>query len=305
MKLIGTMPVRNEDWCLALSLRVALLWLDEIVVLLHDCTDESGEIVWQCIRENDRGRIHVLREHGEWFEMKHRQAMLEKARARGATHIAIVDADEVLTGNLLHDNILYVRRAIDAEGIADIRGTRPGELLQFPLYNLRGGLNRYHSNGIWGGKSTCLAFPDDPRLNWNMERLHHHRHPKGAPLTPYAPIKSGGGGIIHLWGASERRLRAKHALYKVRERLLLPGKAVVAIDREYSWAIHGDPQNPNHGTPENWTYTEVPAAWWAPYGKWLQHLHVDAVPWQEAEVQRLVAKHGREAFAGLDLFGVV
>jgi hypothetical protein len=36
----------------------------------------------------------------------------------------------------------------------------------------------------------------------------------------------------------------------------------------------------------------------------MKYLDVDAEPWQEAEVRRLVAEHGRETFAGLDLFGV-
>jgi hypothetical protein len=36
----------------------------------------------------------------------------------------------------------------------------------------------------------------------------------------------------------------------------------------------------------------------------MKYLDVDAEPWQEAEVRRLVAEYGREKFTGLDLFGV-
>ena len=306
MKLIATMPVRNEGWCLGLSLRVALLWCDAVVVLLHECTDESGDIVEQVIRENERGRIHVLRASGEWTEMQHRQAMLLEAREHGATHIAIVDADEVLTGDILPSRI---GPSVDGEETGArfwpnrMSTADNPRILQFPLYNLRGKIGQYHSNGIWGGKSTCLAFRDDPRLSWSGDHFHH-RHPSGATLTPYAPIQWGDGGIMHLWGVSERRLRAKHALYKITERLRWHEKPLSEIDRTYSWAIKGDPQNPRWGTPKTWTYSSVPDAWWEPYWQWRKYLYVDLEPWQEAECRRLVAKHGRETFSGLDLFEV-
>jgi hypothetical protein len=37
----------------------------------------------------------------------------------------------------------------------------------------------------------------------------------------------------------------------------------------------------------------------------MQHLHLDAEPWQEAECRKLIEQHGRAKFAGMDLFGVV
>jgi hypothetical protein len=43
MKLIGLMPVRGEDWILGLSARAALMWCDELVILLHSCTDRINE----------------------------------------------------------------------------------------------------------------------------------------------------------------------------------------------------------------------------------------------------------------------
>src|SRR5690348_12957855 len=102
MKLIGLMPVRNEAWCLGLTLRVALMWCDEVVVFLHACTDRSFEIVRE-IREEagvDRVALSVY-SNPIWNEMLHRQWMLLQARDHGATHIAIIDADEILTGDLL------------------------------------------------------------------------------------------------------------------------------------------------------------------------------------------------------------
>ena len=56
MKLIGLMPVRNETWCLGLTLRAALMWCDEMVVWLHACTDDSKRITQDIAKETGRVR---------------------------------------------------------------------------------------------------------------------------------------------------------------------------------------------------------------------------------------------------------
>ena len=297
MNLVGLMPVRNEDWVLGLSARVALRWCDSLVILDHASSDQCQLIVYDLIREFGK-RVCWLREDDPaWEEMRHRQLMLEAARKLCATHIAIIDADEILTGNLLGS----IRGHIEAAG---------ANMLMLPGYNLRGGLNRYHSNGVWGNRWFSTAFKDDPHANWGGRR-QHHREPHGITWGHVKPVKQGDGGMMHLWGASERRLMAKHALYKVNE-VLKPVQnrdygPVEEIDRVFSWAIKGDLTN-GFGTPATWTYADVPLAWWD-FGMRRniipQLLNIDAEPWQEAEVLRLVAEHGRERFEGLDLFDLV
>lgn len=300
MKLIATMPVRNEAWILALSARVALMWCDDLCILNHASTDRTGDILGE-LQAEFPGRVHVVSmPDGTWTEMQHRECLLEMARMKGATHITIVDADEVLTGNCqvatrteppLYDECLWPN----------------GSIFQLPLYNMRGSIDRFHVNGIWGKRWGSVAFKDDPRLHWHRSGRpgdydHHHREPKGMPLTPYRPVSQGNGGVMHLWGVTERRLIARHALYKMHERVRWPEKPIREIDAMYSLAIHG---RPPHDMPEGWQFQKAPDSWWAPYAHLMQYLDLNAEPWQEAECKRLIDKHGREAFAGLDLFGVV
>lgn len=298
IKIVGMMPVRNEDWIVGLSARVALRWCDKLVLLDHASTDRSPKIV-EDLRAEFGERVHRSNVADPvWHEMTHRHQMFTDARCRGATHLAIIDADEVLTSDLLVEGggQSVIRSAVEVLPV--------GHILHLPLYNLRGGINRYHNNGVWGDRMVSLAFADDPRLSWSGDKFHS-REPGGPKLVPYRPIRHGQGGVMHLWGANERRLVAKHALYKVTERLRWPGKSASEIDRLYSLSIKGDPAVPGYGTPATWSYAAVPAAWWAGYEDLLRFLTIDAVPWQEAEVQRLVTEYGRERFAGLDLFGVV
>ncbi len=303
MRLIGMMAVRNEDWILGLSLRAALLWVDEMIVLLHACTDRSEEIAVNIAREHS-GRVIVVGKDGKWLEMQHRQAMLELARARGATHLAIIDADEVLDGNMA--TMCSTGRFKDI-----VFGTPPGSILELPGYNLRDpffghyqkqrtGLHQYHSNGVWGNRWFSTAFADDPILSWSgWGDTFHHREPHGKKLFPYRPIQQGQGGVMHLWGASERRLIAKHRAYRIAERLKFTSKPAAEIERMYSWATDGEPGNAAYGTPATWTYSLVPASWWAPYAHLMKYLDLDAEPWQERWCDEQIALHGEERFAGL------
>ena len=287
MKLIGLMPVKNEDWILGLSARVALSWCDELVILDNGSTDDTAALISD-LQGEYAARVHLILWPGTWDEMPQRQSMLDHARLEhNATHIALIDADEVLTGNLAPSQVRFW-----------IETMEPGMMLQLPLYNMRGGMYRYHANGLWGGGLMTLAFKDEPKLHWKGDRFHH-REPMGRRWEGFQPLAHG-GGVMHMWGASEARLLAKHALYKVTERLRWPKKDVTEIDRYYSMCVKGQTE----GEAAGWTFETAPASWWTPYAHRLKYLDVNAEPWQIAEVRRLIAEHGRATFQGLDLFEV-
>lgn len=288
MKLVGCMPVRNESWVLGLSARVALMWCDHLILYLHACTDDSKSIARKiAIEHGDRVTL-VTRFDPDWAEMAHRQSMLQHARKAGATHLAIIDADEILTGNLVETFRTWTLNFSDQH------------ILQLPGYNLRGSLNRYHSNGIWGNRWFSTVFKDSPDLGWSGDRFHQ-REPGPRRLIEYQPIKQGEGGVLHLWGANERRLRAKHRAYRIQERLRWPQKPAAEIERMYSWATDGDPGNAAFGTPDTWTYADVPYSWWRPYESLMAYLDLPQIPWQEAWCDEMIQKYGKETFHGLSV----
>jgi hypothetical protein len=239
------MSVRNEDWVLGLSARVALQWCDALVILDHESTDRTAEIIGEIGAEYPGRILHARWGVTTWDEMPMRQAMLDDARDLGATHIAIVDADEIMTANVVQE----IRGHIEV--------MPRGSMMHVPLFNLRHGLHQYHANGIWGNRWLSLAFVDEPRLNWQGDQFHH-REPFGRVLTPFRPFGHRHGGVMHLWGADERRLTAKHALYKVTERLRWPNRPIADIDCQYNlWRDF-----PGSG----WRFDAVPPAWWSHWG---------------------------------------
>ena len=288
MKIVCTMPARNEDWILGLSLRAVLGWADSVVILDHASTDRTPDIIAEVSAEHP-GRVISLHEPDPcWAEMAHRQRLLEAARREGATHIAIVDADEVLTGNL----------------IPRIRGEferlMPGSVLQLPWLMCWRSRDQYRNGdaSVWSQNWVSCGFVDAPHLHWRARDGYdfHHRHPMGRELSPARPVARVAGGILHLQHASWRRLMAKQCLYGLTELIRWPGrKSAREISQMYGGTVD----------ETGIRYSSIPAAWWAPYAGLMQYLHVDAEPWQEAECRRLMAEHGREKFAGLNLFGVV
>ena len=295
MKLIGLMPVRNEDWVLGLSARAALMWCDELVVLDHACADLSWELLCGVHKESG-GRCPVMatRTGLTWTEMSHRQALLTNARLRGATHIALIDADEVLTGNLLQ-RIRFMIEVLPEQTV-----------LQLPWLALPRSVDRYLTEGIWGENYVSSAFKDSPAMGWKLPPDgydFHHRQPyvikPGGDSEPlgFCPWNTD-GGLMHLQFLSERRLRAKQALYQMTEVLRWPGrKSPAELAHMYGRAVY-------ESDPLGFANAPVPASWWEPYRHLMKHLDIDKEPWQEAEVRRLIAEHGRERFSGLDLFGV-
>ena len=96
MRLIGCLMLRNEDWVCGLTLRAQLRFCDAVVVLIHSSTDRTHDIVMSIAKET--GRVLVVEDSKEhWEEMRLREAMLELARADGATHLWMGDGDEILT----------------------------------------------------------------------------------------------------------------------------------------------------------------------------------------------------------------
>jgi len=112
------------------------------------------------------------------------------------------------------------------------------------------------------------------------------------------PLRHGEGGVFHLQFANWRRLVAKHAWYKVTERLRWPERQDVSdLDAKYRLALDeaGLRLSP---IPSDWT------AGWKSSGVWQRIDTSDAPSWHEQEVRELIDRNGREMFRGLDLYGV-
>jgi hypothetical protein len=286
MKLVALMLVRNEDWVLGLTARAALLWCDALYVYLHKTSDETHAILDELEREYPGRIARGWNNDPGWPEMDMRQALLEEGRKFQGTHFAIVDADEILTANLLHS----IRPRIEM--------LKSATALELPMVPTWRSIWHYRDDqSVWARAWLSLAFRDAPQLSWKPDQAgyqHHHRLPYGITERIHAGER-GTGGVMHLQFVDWERLKGKHALYKLREAITYPDRPREKIDTMYSQALD----------ETGLKTSRVPHAWWADYAPWLQRLRIDEPPWQLKECRRLWKEHGPEKFAGLNLFGVV
>lgn len=306
MKIVGLLLARNEDWVLGLSLRAALMWCDEVVVLLHNCTDGTAGVFVEVFSETRK--VSLKCEKGGTFnEMELRQKMLTHARYLGATHIVTIDADEVLSGNLLptiREEIAitppaYVLQLPWLQMIEDAAGRQ----IERPL----GVLNSewlVMSSGMWARQNVTVAFPDDPEYHWKARAGydHHHRHPMGLPFQPFTALNDFNfaltskrlAGLMHLQFLSRRRLIAKQFWYQLTERLRWGFDPSVIRQRYVPTVEEADTAK----------VSACPDSWWAPYSHLMQYLHIDREPWQEGECKRILMENPGIA-EGLDDFGLL
>ncbi len=291
MKIVSLTVTRNEEWVIGLSLRTALKWVDHAVVLNHASIDKTGEIVKK-IADEHPGRVTVIEEKNPvWMEMDHRQTTLDVGRKAGGTHFAIVDSDEVPTANILPNLRTWME------------GLKIRQLLDLPLIPVWGSLEAYRVDptGMWQKSWLTLGWRDDQQAMWKPKAdgyQYHQRPPYGTMHEEGNRSRPVGrhleGGVMHLQFAALRRLRAKHALYKMDEVVRWPGREPNSlIEKKYSMATREN----------NLTLRPTPEVWWKGYDKSLVTL--SCIPWQENACRDLWKQFGPEKFKGLDLYGLL
>lgn len=278
MKIVGLMLMRSESWVIHASIPAALSWVDHLVVMNHASVDGSRTIAARMANETGRITLMDWEDSQVWDEMDCRESTLQMARSLGATHIAIIDCDEMIT----FDARERVRDWFEA--------LSPGQCLDLPMVATWKSLDWYspHTQA-----AITLGFCDAPGLCWKPrgeeKYQHHNRPPHGAVRHINAPAAQ--GGVFHLQYAAWRRFVAKHRWYEMTERIRWPQYSVAEINEKYHWWT-----KPPHGTD----LRAVPSGWW---GDWKRHrIALGMVSWHEAECERMIQKHGAETFAGLELF---
>lgn len=279
MRLICLTPVRSDAWSLGASSRAVLKWCDAQIVC------ENAEWADPATRAAlpDDSRVHYFQSdaHG-WNEVDIRQRMLEVGREMGGTHFALVDADEILTGNLL----ATIRDVADA--------LAPAECLRLPWHHLWRGLDQYRTDASPFGRRamTWALFRDAPHLTYRVGANGYQIHARAPQGLGTIEVQDRTSGLMHMQHLVWRRALSKQVMYRMVEHLRW-NRGAATINQQYG------PATDETGLE----LLAVPAEWWAGNEDVRQYIDVNAELWQEAEIQRMLAEHGRERFAGLDLKG--
>jgi hypothetical protein len=303
-KLVGLMLTRNSDWIIPFTLRAALKWNDEMVVLMHRCEDRT-EAICQEIAAEHPGRVHLAKtEDGAWNEMWHREHTLRIAREIGATHCSIVDDDEWVTANLLQtvrDQILSLH---------------PRQSYVLPMIPVWRSMTQYRTDPcVWTRAVVSLAFADGEGVSWTPAPdayQHHRRFPtriitekrnrvrekrmamRARRPTPIVekPIEISGGCCHAQWADWNRVWFKQQIWYPCLELAQYPGRKTLPEIREmYSHAVNED----------GLRLAPMPSEWIGPYKDIIHLAKPEGEPWQKADCRRMLKEFGRERFRGIDI----
>lgn len=284
-RLTFVMPVRNEEWSVEAAIRAAMKWCDSGVVLNHNSTDQTPGILAR-LREEYQDKLHVIQSNdADWNEMYHRQNLLTTARSVfQPTHVAMIDADEIITGNL----IPYIRKYI-----FDLA---PRQCLTVKMFANWRALGQYRDDGsVWSRVKLSLAFADHPDLHWDDRNGYHfhHRHPFHSVSVDGKVTEP--GGVMHLQWVQWERMIAKHRLYKLTEVRRWPGREPIdKVEQRYNQA----------SSEEGLQTKKIPAEYWrAHHGDVVPYIRASVPPWQNFECQKILQKDGVEPYRGLSMFG--
>lgn len=282
MKIVALMLVRDEEWVINLSAHVAGLWCDAIVAIAHNCTDRTVSAI--CDSTSKPKLIRTVNQD-PWNEMDLRQDLLNRGREIGGTHWALIDADEVLTANLIPE----IRKWGEI--------MEPGDIIDLPMIPVWGDLTKYRDDdSVWSKAWLSTLVRDSSDLCWKPKEDGYHFHnrvPYGKTRRIVPISHKANGGVMHLQFACNRRLRAKHAWYKMQEVVRWPDRSSPGeIDKKYNQALN----------EQGIRFSPVKKEWIEGYN--LLRVNLNHTPWHEKECTRLWQEHGREKFEGLELWGI-
>lgn len=280
MNIVCGITAHNEDWILGYTARATLSWCDTLVVLDHCSTDNTSAVLADI--QDEFGRTRVIRETDPVFHpLRYYRRLAEEAKRLGGTHLAIVDADEMVSGNML-ERLRSTAAALTMDEVC--------EMPWVPMVSL-------HERDYTGPRAEWKTGFLFCQLNGEYESvpdgacdIHRSRIPLN--VTRLVPVidRPEQGGFLHLAYIDRRRLLAKIVWWKMLEMLRWPGRRTPQWLNDYYIAPVGDG-------------VQVPSEWYEPYQKYEQYVHVGGVSEVE-KAARILWTANSARFSGLTTFGL-
>jgi glycosyltransferase involved in cell wall biosynthesis len=166
MRLVALSMVKNEEYWIWYSLTSAYPHVDELLVFDNHSEDRTVEIVRSMDHIADK--LILVEAFGGTSEQWNREAMLQAARERGATHIMYLDGDEVH----VDENLAFCR------SLLELHEHNPP--LNDPPHNHMRPLDPIPTDPSWLRRTRHLSTPR-PRRDRSRPRLRQLRHPTLEP----------------------------------------------------------------------------------------------------------------------------
>ena len=299
-RIIGLVPVRNEEARIGFCLHALALVADAVIVLDDNSDDRTVEVVQGLAAACKVAQI-ITKDAQGWFrnETGDRNLLLQAGRAHGGTHFIVLDADEAFTGNLVDSGELR----------AQILDLRVGQSLALHWIQLWKSIHYYRADRLFDGQgrqhgilgSACMAciFHDDGVAEYEGDFIHTRRIPEALSWNSLM-IKDLEVGLMHFQFVNWPNFILKQAWYKSFERVRLPDKPVGEINVLYSGSLDTIGERA----------TAVNPSWFARYEEWMDARWLEAVSltvdrWRLPMFDAWVAAHGAHHFGSVGVWDML
>ena len=283
MKIIGIIPVRNEEWIIRQNLQVLTEVCNIIIVGDQDSTDQTVEICHEfpkvhLVDNSDRLPTYAYDPN----VLTTRQRLLDAARCYDGHNIILyVDADEILSANVLGNEAW--RSYLDA--------LSPGEALSIPFVWIWGTPRHYVSDrSVWANLWIVCAFRDDRISDFEVGSLHEPHIPQKLNANPrkLKDVK-----LLHYAQMPQNRWESRQCFAMMLE--LIHGKPPGQVNKEYVITM----------ASKSMILAPVPPEWiepWIDMGIELEHVDDPETNWFDLEVLKLFSHYGIERFSDLNIW---
>ena len=275
MKIIGLIPVRNEEWILPTCVTSLRKFCDDIIAFDDNSTDSSVEIL-----KSLGVSVYHNKNLGMWgdVERSNRENLLKLGRERGGTHFVCVDADECFTSNF------------EANAKELISKLRPGQKLSLQWMALWRDMRAFRNDSsIWSNNFKDFIVYDTGSLSYDDGFLCVG-HTPGSNNSTWIKITREQGSVLHFQFSHWNRFQIKQAWYQCTERIKL--KNVEDIRSKYCIVLDDDYKN----TPlESWEIENV-----------LMPYRSDDIvdDWHLADIYNWFDQYGIEFFKPLNIWHI-
>lgn len=272
MKLVGLMVARNDAWILELSVKAALKWCDSVIVVNAGSKDRTQDVLLHLVKEHSDQLFSVLAPNGD-KNSDLMQLALDEARTKGATHIAILSPNEILTSNVicLRDVILTLELST---------------MVVLPsLFCWKNAQYYRDDTSTWSRIDVPVAFKDSAGISWKGT-TDLERAPRGFQWTTLRPVQRSAGGVVNLENVHWQRALAKHCLGEMKEILKRP-----------SWKTPKSVQKIHPLDEVGIRLSKIEDEWYEGYKSLFKLVSTAERSFYEDEVSRVFQEHGQEMFS--------
>lgn len=158
-KIVGLIPVRNEEKLIEICLRSLSFYTDSIIVLDDASQDNTLKII-ESLKHECRIEKIIRKKIWKRDELGDKKLLLSEGRKIGGTHFIVLDADEIFTSCCSEHNWLRTQ----------ILKMKPGQVMSFPMVNLWNDIFTYRDDEIFSPKNkkwiiSCV-FCDDGKADY-------------------------------------------------------------------------------------------------------------------------------------------